>query len=401
VHGKFWINDLPCGELATRLWERGYGFDFISDRQLASTHMDEYRGIITPGGRYRILVVPTCAYMPPETMEQITRLIKNGVPVIFDKQFPRDVPGMGQLKERRARFRKAIDDAATNPLCMIARDVDAALELLQVRRETMTDSPGLMFVRRVARGWNYFICNHGRVPIDQWLTLARPVGTVTLMDPMTGRVGRAARRERDEEIDVYLQLQPGESALLHCRNVKNSPAWQYVRNTGLPVALTGRWQIKFLEGGPELPPDVSTDTLASWTTYGESAQRFAGTARYTLTFDAPAKGEHFWLDLGKVGQSARVKLNGRDLGTVLMSPYRVRVDGLKPKDNTLEVDVTNVSANRIRDLDRRGVKWRIFKDINLVNVNYKPFDASNWPLTDSGLMGPVTLQPVIFFDPAK
>jgi hypothetical protein len=45
-------------------------------------------------------------------------------------------------------------------------------------------------------------------------------------------------------------------------------------------------------------------------------------------------------------------------------------------------------------LDRRGVNWKIFKDINLVNVNYKPFDASDWPLTDCGLLGPVTLTPV-------
>ena len=67
---------------------------------------------------------------------------------------------------------------------------------------------------------------------------------------------------------------------------------------------------------------------------------------------------------------------------------------LKPKGNVLEVEVTNVSANRIRDLDRRGVKWKNFYDINIVNLDYKPFDASNWPLTDSGLLGPVTLTPV-------
>jgi hypothetical protein len=65
------------------------------------------------------------------------------------------------------------------------------------------------------------------------------------------------------------------------------------------------------------------------------------------------------------------------------------------RDNLLEVEVTNVSANRIRDLDRRGVNWKNFNDINFVNLNYKPFDASNWPLTDSGLLGPVTLTPVV------
>ena len=36
----------------------------------------------------------------------------------------------------------------------------------------------------------------------------------------------------------------------------------------------------------------------------------------------------------------------------------------------------------------------IFKDINIVNVDYRPFNAADWPLTDCGLLGPVTLAPV-------
>jgi hypothetical protein len=56
--------------------------------------------------------------------------------------------------------------------------------------------------------------------------------------------------------------------------------------------------------------------------------------------------------------------------------------------------VTNLSANRIRDLDRRGVTWKVFHDINFVNIDYQPFDASGWPVRDSGLLSPVTLTPV-------
>lgn len=61
--------------------------------------------------------------------------------------------------------------------------------------------------------------------------------------------------------------------------------------------------------------------------------------------------------------------------------------------NELEIEVTNVAANRIRDLDQRRVEWRIFHDINFVSITGKRFDASAWPLTDSGLLGPVTLRP--------
>ena len=132
-----------------------------------------------------------------------------------------------------------------------------------------------------------------------------------------------------------------------------------------------------------------------WTGRGdEEADRFAGTARYSITFDAPDTASRHVLHLGPVHESARVRLNGRELGTVLEPPFSVETGPLRPTGNVLEVEVTNVSANRIRDLDRRGVQWRIFNDINFVDIDYRPFDASRWPVRPSGLPGPVVLQPL-------
>ena len=147
-----------------------------------------------------------------------------------------------------------------------------------------------------------------------------------------------------------------------------------------------------VQGGPELPATLETASLGSWTSQGGEWERFAGTARYSIAFDAPGmEAQAWWIDLGVVRESARVRLNGRDLATVFMPPYRVLANDLKPSGNVLEVEVTNLSANRIRDLDRREIPWRVFHDINLVNIDYKPFDASQWPLRDSGLVGPVTI----------
>ena len=169
----------------------------------------------------------------------------------------------------------------------------------------------------------------------------------------------------------------------------------------------------FPSGGPVLPASFTTANLASWATLGGSnAQSFGGTARYSATFDAPLLGPTLQragdnlkvglqqLDLGKVVQSARVRLNGKDFGTLITPPFRVVVDNLKPVGNVLEVEVTGTSANRIRDLDRRGVQWQNFNDINFVNMDYKKFNAANWPLADEGLLGPVTLSAVTEMNPA-
>ncbi len=175
-------------------------------------------------------------------------------------------------------------------------------------------------------------------------------------------------------------------------------AWSYRSPAATPIALTGPWKISFLKGGPELPPALETTALTSWTDLGgDEAKRFGGTARYRLEFDAPTTKPSDWLlDLGDVRESARVILNGQPVATAWSLPFRVRIASalLKPGRNVLELDVTNLAANRIRYMDQNKLPWKIMRDSNVVNINYRPFDASAWPLTPSGLLGPVTLTPL-------
>jgi hypothetical protein len=101
------------------------------------------------------------------------------------------------------------------------------------------------------------------------------------------------------------------------------------------------------------------------------------------------------LDLGKIGESACVKLNGHEVGAFWCAPFKAAVgQWLQSGKNTLEIEVTNLAANRIRDLDQRKVNWKYFYDANVLSRNYRPLDASGWPLFESGLLGPVTLAPL-------
>jgi hypothetical protein len=206
---------------------------------------------------------------------------------------------------------------------------------------------------------------------------------------------------------MCLQLEPGESVIVRAFADRDmvtpwpgtNSVWKTWKTIGAPFEITGRWKVDFVQGGPTMPTRCEIDKLASWTAFADTnAQPFAGSAKYEIRFDVAAGGsEDYMLELGEVRQSARVKVNGKSYGTLFTAPFRVVVSGLKAKENLLEVEVTNTSANRIRDLDRRGVKWKSFHDINFVNLQYKPFDASQWPLAEAGMLGPVTLtacQPV-------
>jgi hypothetical protein len=247
----------------------------------------------------------------------------------------------------------------------------------------------------------------GEHSVDDWVTLGLPAQSVVIMDPrFENRTGLAALRNgTDGLVQVYLQLQPGEPCILRTFSEKtvDGPAWRYFQKDGAPQAISGTWKVQFMQGGPELPAAFETQKLASWTTLDDvEAKRFAGTARYRIEFDQPVGDADDWmLDLGLVCESAHVKLNGHNVGVLWCKPFQIHVgEFLVPGKNNLEVEVTNLAANRIRDLDQRKVNWKYFYDINIVNKSYKPLDASNWPLRDSGLLGPVLLHPVRIIQPA-
>jgi len=75
---------------------------------------------------------------------------------------------------------------------------------------------------------------------------------------------------------------------------------------------------------------------------------FSGRIRYTCTFDRPA--DICGIDLGEVGQTSHLWLNGEDLGIRVCPPYRYDLSkALRDGANELVIEVSNTLANAIRD----------------------------------------------------
>jgi hypothetical protein len=322
--------------------------------------------------------------------------------VLFEA-LPEDVPGLGDLESRRAKFTRMLADSFW--AARVAQPgVSAALGALGV----VPERAGRLFnyIRRARDdGHDYFFVNHGPGDFSGWLQLATPANVALLMDPLSGRTGTAALQAgASGKAYVFLQLARGESVLLRTYRSKAPPGaaqWQYINPAGPDHVLAGEWQVEFLRGGPALPAPLRMNALRSWTGFEGAAQQvFSGTARYRLEFDAPAVHAGPWLlDLGDVREAACVTLNGREVGRAWSLPFALRLPALKPRDNVLEIEVTNLPANRIRDLDLRKVDWKVMKEINLVDLRYKPFDASGWQVAPSGLLGPVRLVPLAVVRP--
>ena len=393
------------------LMKKGYAVDFSSDKLL--TGLSVKNGLITTksGSSYAALVVPACDYMPLATFQRIIEIAQHGAQVIFE-QMPKDVPGLKNLEANRKMQKELTDSLSLTNLngniryakvgtgeILQAENIQSALETRKINREVIVDS-GLNFIRRkTQQGVYYYLVNHSAEVIDRYLPVNENGNSCLLLDPQSGLTGLAQRKKENGKLTVRLQMSPGEAMFVLVSEDKiNSDNWKYLDKAQATIAIKGPWKLKFTQGGVALPAGTKLSQLVSWTELPDPiAQNFSGSATYSTTFEMPGNlsGEYL-LNLGKVCESARVRINGQDTGILWSIPFTTKIKRfLKPGINTLEVEVANLMANRIRQMDQQKVQWRNYHEINFVNIDYKPFDASAWKPMASGLLGPVTLMPYL------
>ncbi len=407
-----WLHPTDFYRTVTDLMQTGYSVDFISDHLLDSTQVDD--GVLRAAANsfgYKVLVVPHTRFMPVTTFESILTLAREGATVVL-QQLPEDVPGLHALEARRrqlndlkASLKWTVAGNGMQEMKMgkgtvlLSEDVQQALAYKGIEREALADT-GLKFIRRDVEGDKYYyLVNHTDHPIDDLIPLNVEASSVIILDPQNGQRGMAEATVEDGKTLVRVNIPPGEAWVLRTtdQEAEGLMPWPYLENAGEPMALSNTWQLQFTAGGPALPAAQPLDRLVSWTALPDTnAARFSGTATYTTTFNLPEpSADDYLLDLGDVRESARVWVNDQEVGILWSVPYRAKIGKyLQEGDNTLKVEVVNLMANHIRDLDRQGVEWRKYHEINFVNLNYEPFDASGWEPQPSGLLGPVHIQPM-------
>ena len=161
------------------------------------------------------------------------------------------------------------------------------------------------------------------------------------------------------------------------------------------IVLNGAWTLSFTEEAPKVEKTYQLSKLQTWETLDEQAKTTMGTGVYTTKFKMSKKDNpsgKWVIDLGDVRESARVFINGTFIGCAWSVPFILDTRGtLKVGENELRIEVTNLPANRIAELDRQGVKWRKMEEINVVDINYKKTLYSDWEPVPSGLASQVKI----------
>jgi len=411
------------GELApkfiaavNKIMSSGYDVDYISDSFLRTTSFSKGKLTTKAGTQYKAIVVPDARLMPHDVLAHLADLAKKGATVVFLEAYPDSVPGYGNLSKRQTLMEKSlgklpkVDFGKTivsnygKGRIITGSDYAATLAACGIANEEMKSKYGLQYIRRKdGDSHHYFISSLQHKGIDNWVTLATDADAAVIFNPMTGDISKAQLRKQDGKTQVYLQLMSGESLILQTtsdpKDSKDFSDFNVIKELPISYSLDHGWKLSFIESEPKVNGTFDIDSPCSWTEIEstEPLTETMATGKYTLDFTLPQVEASDWvIDLGDVRESARVKVNGFDAGCAWAVPYRLNIGKyLKQGENHLEIEVTNLPANRIAMLDRQGVEWRKFKEINVVNLNYKRTKYGHWQPMPSGLNGDVKLIPII------
>ncbi len=370
----------------------GYGFDYVNADALLHVIKVKNGMITTPGGMsYRLLALdPYSVHMSLPVLRSIQALVKQGAVVVGPK--PVATPS---LADSAPEFQRLADELWDGQ--KIRTSLAEALPALKIEPDFHYSKPesdtSLLFVhRKLPDGDLYFVDNRSARP-EQLDADFRVTGKAPeLWHADSGMVENAAYTISGAHTTVPLQLEPWGTVFVVFRKPakSNSRTLSPFSETHL-MTVEGPWKVAF-QPDRGAPASITMDTLASWSESADPGVKyFSGIGTYTKTFDAPAAwfkpGTHLWLQLGAVKNLADVTINGKPLGTVWHSPYRIDVtSALKPGANEVTVKVTNAWVNRLIGDQQPGATRYTFTVIH-------PYKA-NSPLLPSGLIGPVQLMSV-------
>jgi hypothetical protein len=412
---------------------RGYNFDACPPSMLYRAKAENGRIIFPGGATYRLLALPAFETMRPELLTKIKELVNDGATVAGLP--PTKSPSLSNYpecdREVQTLARELWDDTDT-PETLTLRtfgkgrifwgselrtDADRLYPKYELTAKILSDSVPpdftstgqIRYMHRTAKDLDiYFVSNRTDSAVDAACTFRITGKQPELWHPVTGKINALPEYTVEKDVTVIpLKFDVNEGYFIVFRdkarkpsNTVNFPTTKHLATLDAPwtVSFDPKW------GGPE---SVVFDRLHDWTTDPDPGIKYySGTAFYRQSFDMPeyTKDRVLYLDLGNVKNMARVRLNGKDLGTVWTAPWRVDISGaVKAKDNAIEIETVNLWTNRLTGDEQlpydgpehgRWPSWLLEGKPRTSGrytfAAYRHYNK-NSPLLESGLTGPVTL----------
>ena len=355
---------------------------------------------------YQLLLFKRADVMLPERVAKIGKLADQGAKIFAPK--PLRSPSYSNHKQADAELSALVKKYWDSGLIQLPDAFDAAVARLT--KDCELPESMLFNHHRIGADDFYFLSNQKEEARAVTAAFRISGKQPELWDPLTGNTqdARNWKALKDGRTEVRFDMPATGSLFVAFREPtsskgKSSPP---LKSKGL-MTLDTDWSVAFdPKWGPAKP--VRFSKLIPWNEHAnEAIKYFSGSAVYRKTFTLPRirKGASLKLDLGQVDVMARVKLNGKDLGLLWCSPFQVDIsEPVKPGNNQLEIEVTNLWINRMIGDAAFPYDKKIYNQIrdgqplpasskrktfqfHVKNVHPKKNDA----LRSSGLIGPVRI----------
>ena len=382
----------------------GYNYDFVNADALVNVLSVKNGSIVTPGGMtYRLLALDeNSKYMSLPVLKKIRELVMDGAIVAGPR--PAQTPSLSDNQDEFSKIVQELwavekgENKVGNGKVYAGIPLKDVLNSMKLSPDFTYSQPmetvKLLYVHRRLGDIDFYWVNNRQNKVVDLEASFRVEGRVAeIWHPETGNTGLASYAIKDGITRVPLHLEPNDAVFVVFRN----KAIQESRTINKPAekqltAITGPWTVTFQ---PErgAPGQAVFETLIPWNDNPDlGIKYFSGTGTYSKTIQAPAEwinqGSQLWLDLGSVKNLAEILVNGKSLGIVWKSPFRVNVsEALKEGENRLEIKVTNLWVNRLIGDQQPGVQKKI-------TYTTMPFYRADSPLLPSGLLGPVVIQSI-------
>jgi hypothetical protein len=379
----------------------GYNYDFINADALIHLLSVNDGHLTTPSGMsYRVLALDSNSrQMSLPALRKIRDLVEAGAMVTGPK--PVQTPS---LSDDEAEFTKIVnhlwvnangENTAGKGKLYSGKTLKEVLDILNVIPDFDYTKPNeksnLLFVHRQLGTVDFYWVNSRTDSIQNLEATFRVANReAEIWHPETGKIEKASYKIENGVTRVQLHLESHDAVFVVFRNktgVNSYTAPQPIEKQLLKV--DGSWTVDF-QSDRGAPAQITMPALTPWNESSDNGVKyFSGTGTYKKTIQVPVEwikaGASLWLDLGSVKNLAEVVVNGKSLGIVWKTPFRIEVTkAVKTGENNLEIKVTNLWVNRLIGDQQPGV-------IAKITYTTLPFYQAGSPLKTSGLLGPVRI----------
>ncbi len=344
-----WMSDgefTYCDDAAKLLYDAHIDYDILPLDALKTAECRDGK-LIVNGHAHTFLIVPEAKHYPAELLVLAERFANAGLPVFT-------------LESKPGRYPQAVGQRA-----------DSVQILRSIREKGLAHDYGafepFLRIAEFRDGDNrfYMLMNEAPYAVENSDIHLPATGDCLRLRLHNGEIVR----QHTSDGTMRVSLQAGESAIFYFGSFDPEQFAAPAETAAIhPLAL--KWDIALRQSGieAEFVPYRSSSELLNIT--GKNGlPNFSGEMRYTAEFTLEKPGRYM-LDLGKVGHTARLSVNGHNLGVRIGEPYAWDISSVvRAGKNTIEITAANTLVNRIHD------RFSIYLQ-----------------LLPSGIIGPVTLK---------